>query len=105
MAVFTMSKYRRAAKVDRCQPGIVKALRKQGISVQLGVDDIFVGCNGKNYWFELKDEEAVSKKTGEVLESQIKPSQKKLRAEWKGQYSIVSNLEQILEVINEVSER
>ena len=99
-----MSKYRRAAKVDSNQNIIVANLRSiPGCTVQLGMDDILVGFKGKNYWFELKEPGKVSKKTGMIRESAIKPSQKKLREEWKGQYLIVSNIEQILEVINDVS--
>lgn len=95
-----MSKYRRAAKVDANQNHIVKSLREMGYSVLTGHDDILVGHNGVTYYFELKDpEKAVSKKTGEILESQLKPSQKKLRAEWRGHYKIVHSIEQILDEI------
>jgi hypothetical protein len=95
-----MSKYRRAAKIDSNQNEIVKELRKiPGVTVEVNHDDILVGYKGKTYWYELKDESAVSKKTGKILESSIKDSQKKLRAEWAGHYKIVSSLEEILKDI------
>lgn len=95
-----MSKYRRAAKVDENQNQIVSDLRKLGATVQTGMDDILVGFKGNTFWFEIKSREAVSKKTGKILESQIKKSQKKIRSEWCGQYDIVHSFEQILAVIN-----
>ncbi|MGR3221210.1 MAG: hypothetical protein ACUZ8H_15555 [Candidatus Anammoxibacter sp.] len=92
-----MSKHRRAARIDENQPEIVKALRKiPGVTVELGHDDILVGYQGVTYWFEIKDPGAVSKRTGEILDSEKKDSQKKLESEWKGQYSIVWNIDQIL---------
>ncbi|MEN8171404.1 MAG: hypothetical protein ABFS03_00840 [Chloroflexota bacterium] len=92
-----MSKYRFAAKIDKNQPEIVAALRKiPGVTVQLGMDDILVGYKGKNHWFEIKEPETVSKKTGKVMDSKIKPSQHKLRDTWAGHYSIVWNIDQIL---------
>lgn len=84
-----MSKYRRAAKVDANQPGIVKELRERGISVEVGHDDILVGYQGKTYWFEIK----VSEKAN------IQDSQIKLLEEWKGHYCIVWELDQILDEI------
>lgn len=42
-----MSKYRRAARIDKNQPEIVKILRSvPGVSVELGKDDI----RGVTYW-------------------------------------------------------
>lgn len=91
-----MSKYRRAARVDINQQEIVQALRSMGVSVITGMDDILAGYNGKTYWFEIKSANAVSKKTGEILESKKKSSQVKLEKEWRGHYAIVSCLEDIL---------
>ena len=65
------------------------------------MDDLLVGKNGKSFWYELKDDSAVSKKTGDILESAKKPHQKELEMWWKGHYKIVSSLEQILEDIRE----
>jgi hypothetical protein len=90
-------KWRKAAKIDANQPAIVKALRAiPGVTVQLGMDDILVGYNGITYWFEIKEPEKVSKKTGKILDSAIKPSQMKLLDTWTGHYSIVWSLGQIL---------
>ncbi len=98
-----MSKHRYSAKVDSNQREIVTALRSlPGVSVELGHDDIFVGYKGKNYWIEIKEPDTVSKKTGEVRPSDIKPSQHKLLAEWQGHYAICWNIDQILrEVMGE----
>jgi hypothetical protein len=54
------------------------------------------GYKGRTFWFELKSESAVSKKTGKVLESAKKQSQKNLEATWTGHYAIVSSLDEIL---------
>lgn len=95
-----MSKWRKAAKIDTAQTEIVKALRSMpGITVEPGHDDILLGHNGRTYWFEIKSESAVSKKTGKVLESAKKQSQKNLEATWTGHYAIVSSLDEILEII------
>jgi len=95
-----VSKHRRAAKIDKNQPEIVKALRKiNGVSVQLGMDDILIGYKGINYWIEIKEPETVSNVTNEVQPSKIKPSQHELLANWKGQYHICWNIDQILKII------
>ena len=93
-----MHKARIAAKTDANEKAIVKALRMLGYSVQTGVDDIFVGANKKNYWFEIKNPN-LANKDGKVFESAIKPSQKLLRDTWKGLYFIVTTLDEILEII------
>lgn len=85
------------AKVDNNQSDIVKKLRSiPGLTVELGHDDFLCGYRGKTFWYELKSEDAVSRKTKKVLESAIKPSQKKIRSEFTGHYKIVSNLTEIL---------
>jgi len=95
-----VSKYRRAAKVDGSQDSIVQALRKiPHISVEVGHDDIFVGYKGRNFWFELKSQSTVSKKTGKVRHSAIKESQHNLIKHWTGHYEIVWKIDQILAAI------
>jgi len=84
-----MSKYVRHKKVDANQPDIVKELRALGYSVELNHDDILVGHRGKTYWFEIKTDE----------KAEVKKSQKKLLAEWRGHYAIVWSTEMILEEI------
>ena len=95
--VVEMTKHRTAARVDDNQTQIVKELRQiPGITVQPGHDDILVGHKGKTYWFEVKNENQVSSKTGDIRPSAIKDSQIKLLGTWQGHYKIVWNLNQIL---------
>ena len=95
-----MSKNRRAAKVDGNQMRIVKKLCKiQGITVKLGHDDILVGYKGRTYWYEIKSEDVISKRTGFVMPSAIKKSQTTLIETWTGHYKIVWSAEQILDEI------
>ncbi len=87
-----MYKHRINAKTDNNQKDIVKSLRQiPGVSVEVGHDDILVGGKDKTgkkrtYWFEIKASE----------KAEIKPSQVKLLAKYKGHYSIVWELDQIL---------
>jgi len=91
---------RRKARVDDNQNDIVAALRDiPGVTVETDHDDLFIGYNGRNYWIELKSERAVSKLTGNILESQLKESQKRLRDTWKGHYAICWTIDQILKEI------
>ena len=92
-------KFRRAAKIDNNQSKIVDSLRDiPGVSVQVGMDDILVGRDGKSYWFEIKNPECANK-AGKVRDSAIKPSQKELLRNWKGHYAIVTTLDEILDAI------
>jgi len=84
-----MSKYIRHKRVDANQSQIVKELRDMGLSVELDVNDILVGYQGKTYWYEIK--------TGP--KAKIKDSQIKLLAEFKGHYKIVWSTDMILEDI------
>lgn len=69
----------------------------------IGHDDVLIGrvVDGvqRTFWFEIKSASSVSKKTGQVLESAKKQSQKKLETTWAGHYQIVSSLDEILEAI------
>jgi hypothetical protein len=92
-----MSKHRRAARKDTNEKEIVdNLLMFPGVSVDVNRDDIFVGYLGVNYWYEIKNPEVISTKTGKVQPSKIKDSQVKLLKNWKGHYKIVSTLEEIL---------
>lgn len=85
-----MAKYRRAAKVDGNQSGIVEALRKiPNLTVYLDVDDILIGYKGVSYWYEIKANE----------KSSLQPVQKQLLKHWKGHYKIVWSLDMILDDI------
>lgn len=95
-----MGKRRHAAQVDKNQPQIVKDLEKVGCTVEIDHDDIFCGIFGFNFWFELKDERALDK-NGKIRETEIKSSQKRLRATWKGQYNIVSSFQECFDIIQE----
>lgn len=95
-----MSKYRRAAKADTNQNAIVAALRDiPGVTVATRHDDILVGYKRKTYWYEIKSERAVSRKTGKVLESSKQKDQVKLENGWTGHYRIVSGIDDILDDI------
>ena len=88
---------RRADKTDANQPEIVKTLRSvPGITVEVGHDDILVGYKGRNYWYEVKTPDCVNRKTGAISERFKKESQIRLEKEWKGQYRIIWNANQIL---------
>ena len=91
---------RRAAKVDRNQAAIVKSLRQiPGISVEVGHDDILVGYKNRTWWFEVKAQECVSAKTARVRASELTGSELHRLEHWKGQYTIVWDVYQILEAI------
>jgi len=91
-----MSKWRKAARIDKNQREIVKRLRAfPNITVALGHDDVLIGYKGKNFWFEIKNPDKVSKKTGKAWDSAKKPSQIELEKTWCGHYRIVSSFEEI----------
>lgn len=88
---------RRKAKIDASQTAIVEALRDiPGVTVAPKHDDILVGYQGKTFWYEIKSDSAVSRRTGKILDSAKKKSQIKLESEWHGHYRIVSTLDEIL---------
>jgi hypothetical protein len=94
-------KYRKDAKVDSNQPKIVQELRDLGFSVETNHDDILCGKFGITGWYEIKNPEyAESKKTGKVLESAKKDSQKKLDKEWKGHRKTIFTTEEIVNDFN-----
>lgn len=89
---------RRKDKIDGNQNAIVSELRRiPGVSVETGHDDILVGYQGRTYWFEIKAEDALSKKTGEIRDSALKDSQKTLIRDFNGHYRVVWSIVQILE--------
>lgn len=89
-----------AARVDRNQAALVKALRQvPGVSVEPGHDDLLIGYKGRTYWVEVKAQEVISAKTARVRASEITPSEARRLANWTGQYALVWNIEQILEII------
>lgn len=82
---------RRARKVDANQAQIISGMRAIGASVMIvnGDVDLICGFRGVNYLLEVK----ASRK------SQLKASQIKLLDEWRGQYAIITTLEEALAVI------
>lgn len=88
---------RRAKKIDGNQNDIVGRLRKlEGVSVECDHDDIICGHDGRNFWFEIKDIGAYSKRDGKLLASHIEKSQRILLGTWCGHYSIVGSYEEIV---------
>jgi hypothetical protein len=93
-----VSNWRRAQRTDENQPEIVKQLRTiPGVRVQTGHDDILVGYRGRTYWYEIKDPKKLFNADGSIKEKEIKPSQRKLEADFTGHYKIVWTLDMILE--------
>lgn len=90
---------RRAAKCDRNQPEIVKALRAVGCTVEFthrlgrGVPDLLVGHKGSNILMELKD--------GEKCPSarQLTDDEKEWHQNWRGQVCTVSNITEALAAV------
>lgn len=89
--------FRRAAKVDRNQPEIVKAFRDRGwyvliISQLKNCCDIIVSRNGRTVAIEIKD--------GEKPPSQQKLSDGELRFKnnWLGEYKIVTCIQDVIDI-------
>jgi hypothetical protein len=94
------------ANTDKNQSEIVEKLRQiPGMSVELNHDDILVGFRGLSFWYELKSDNAISKKTGEILESHIEPDQERILKTWRGHYKIVSSFDEIFKDITETCRR
>ena len=94
------TKLRRAAKVDSNQGDIVDALRDiPGVTVEVGHDDILVGYKRRTWWFEIKNQDCVSAKTARIRASEYTKSEKHRLNNWKGQYDVVWDVYQILEII------
>lgn len=83
--------------LDENQPEIVEELKKRGILVQEGHNDILVYYR-KIYQFEIKNPETALKKNGEFKENAISVGQQILNATWPD-YHIVTSIEQILSII------
>ena len=89
---------RRALRIDDNQKDIVDKLMKlPGISVDVGHDDIIVGWQGKNFWYEVKKQSEVSRKTGEIRSSALTHTERNRLMYWPGHYKVVWTFEQILE--------
>jgi hypothetical protein len=89
---------RRAAKVDANQAEIVKKIRSIGASVhsvaQLkGFCDIVVGFRGKNFLFEIKDENQPPSKR------KLTEMEAKFQLSWQGQIDTIINFDEALEIL------
>lgn len=90
---------RRAAKVDRNQSEIVRALRQAGASVLClhsvgqGCPDLMVGVNGLNRLIEVKD--GLLPPSGQKLT----PDEKEWHESWRGQKCVVTSVKEALAVI------
>lgn len=90
---------RRAARVDSNQEAITEALRKIGASVQhlhsqgAGCPDLLVGWRGMNTLLEIKDG-SKPPSARKLTEDQVK-----WHAEWRGQVTVVENVEQAIAAV------
>ena len=90
---------RYAARIDKIQPAVVKAMRAIGSSVAVtsdagkGFPDLVVGYQGRTILMELKDPDATKRSTG----SRLTPAQAAFHASWRGDTLIVvSSVDQAL---------
>lgn len=93
---------RRAAKIDRNQPEIVRALRDVFATVQplhtigRGCPDLLVGFRGVNRLLEVKDGELAPSKR------MLTPDEAVWHSRWHGQVVTVDNIEQALRAIGAI---
>lgn len=86
---------RRAARIDKNQPKIVKALRNYGATVTSlasvgdGVPDLLVGFRGDNYLLEVKNGE----------DAKLTPAQVVWHRDWKGRVHVVRTVQEALDVL------
>ena len=96
---------RRNARVDANQPEIVKGLRKAGASVLIlsnlkNCFDILVGFRGINYIMEIKDG------TKPPSKRKLTEGEQKFADEWQGgEYHIVLDLQEALEIIGAIKKK
>lgn len=84
---------RYAARRDANEADIVLALERCGCDVLRATDvDLIVGCAGKSWLFEVK-------RPGRTSESRLRPIQRRLRDEWRGQYDIITSAEEALRIM------
>lgn len=72
---------------------IIAALVSVGCDVVRADDvDLIVGRNGRNFLIEIK-------RPGRATESRLRPIQKRLRDNWRGQYNIVTTAEEAVSLV------
>ena len=91
-----------AKRRDENEKAIVAELRARGISVMYSDEvDLIVGYRAQTYLFEVKQHDKLFLKDGVTFRAgAVKPSQSKLMSTWRGHWSIVWSVEQILQQIN-----
>lgn len=87
----------RKKRIDNNQKEIVKELIQRGHSIDLDHNDFITGFRGKNIWLEIKSSSPFTK-GGKLKADSIRDSQYKLLWTWRGQYNIVWNIEQVLNI-------
>ena len=96
---------RRAARVDRNQPEIVKVARAAGASVQMlhtigkGCPDLLVGLCGVNEVWELKDGDQPPSKR------KLTPDEELWHQQWRGTVVVIENKHQALERLDVIRGR
>ncbi len=96
---------RKYGKIDNNQTEIVNGLRKLGFSVEStasiggGFPDIVVGYQGKNYLFEVKQKRSITNENPKPLTEH----EKQFYESWRGQYAVVTCVEDVLSVVNYVN--
>jgi len=91
---------RYAARVDENQTSIVNALRGVKASVQslsregMGVPDIMVGYQGKNYLMEIKNPKRTAKR-----QQPDSVWQQPWHDAWNGQVAVVRTIDEAMQVI------
>lgn len=89
-----MSHKRYANRRDANEPDIIKALEAIGCTVEaMDKVDLVVGYRGQNYLLEVKDGSKPPSKR------ELTPAQLRLRNSWKGQYSVVTSVDEALAVL------
>lgn len=96
MKLGNMSKNRYSARSDNNQKKIVSELRQAGLSVITGMDDLAVGHKNITLLVEVKNKGCYSKKTGELLEKNKTPRQKKLDETFSGARIYINCTEDVL---------
>jgi Holliday junction resolvase len=95
---------RRAAKIDRNQPEIVKALRAIGCTVAItsavgqGFPDLVVARSRRNWLIEVKD--------GRLPPSarELTADQVEFHARWAGQIDVVNSVDEAITLVTEPDE-
>lgn len=59
-----------------------------------GFPDIVVGYKGKNYLFEIKNDELRKSQT------KLTPDEKKFHSDWQGQVNIIYSIHDLIKILN-----